>query len=644
MKVTTIVIKLCRNEFTEQAQLREVLRSKASQVALWIPRNLPAPFSTPEQLQQIKETIQLYESHGISVIVWLGETCGHNGGEAEKAPLYTPIRTLDQQDTRPFCVTDKRFIGDFAAWLRSLVEIGAKTILIDDDWRMNFRADGFGCCCPNHMAAFAKELGEEIAEQDIPRKVFNGGKNRYRDAWIKVQGDAMLNFARHMRSALDDVDPTVRLGFCCNPTTWSVDCTNVPKVAQAMAGNTRPLIRTTGGPYWAAIWHHPLYYTEKTLGETVEMTRMEADWCRGLDAEILSEGDTYPKPRFTTPAAYLECFDMALYAADENLGILKTVFTIDADYETGYVAAMVRNKPHYEWIRQHFSGKRCVGIRPYNKWDTFAEAELDCNDPKSMLNLHNAVYAPTAKFASVTSLPTTYSGNGVQLVFGENGRHIDKEALQNGAILDIKAARLLAERGIDVGVETFGGEAKNDAKDFFDLTFHHFYEEDFLIRLHAGGIHHLVTPKASATVLTGFVRGEKEDCGIFTYENANGQRFMVFPFDTKLVMNVYGWLDCYSLSRLVGRHLEWLGRKPVPVLLDVNAPESYLLVKEDETTVTVGFWNMHPDRIDDLRFAVTGAYTGVEFYACDGVWEDGYVSLTSTVYPYEFAAFELKKV
>lgn len=643
MSIISMTMLVPRNEEHMMGQFNEVLRSGGTHAIMWIPREMSYEFSSLETLEMIKKTITLFESHGIEVIVWLGETCGHNGGTPDENPPYTPVRSIESGDSRAFCVTDEKFIKAFGNWLCSLAEVGAKAILIDDDWRMNFRYEGFGCCCKNHMAAFTKELGEDFDEKDIASKVFNGGKSKYRDAWIKAQSDGMLNFAKRMRQALDTVNPETRLGFCCNPSTWSVDCTNVPEVAKAFAGNTKPFLRTTAGPYWVVLWHND-YYTPKTLGEVVELTRVQADWCKDFDVDIISEGDTYPKPRFTTPAAYLECYDMALRAADENIGILKSAIDVrNVTYEPGYVDAMVRNKPHYDWIEKHFYGKKCVGVTPYNNMFVFPNAELDCNSRKSMMYINTSCFVASAKFIALTSTPTAYGEDGISVIFGESGRYAGEKELKNGAIIDISAAKFLAERGYDVGIEDFTGEAENDAKDFFDLTFHRYIDEDYAIRLNAGGFYHNPKLKDNVTVLTEFVRGEHRDNGIFTYENADGMRFMVLPFDVESVKEVYGWLGCYSLRRLVNNNLEWLGRKPVPVLLDTDAPECYLVAKEDENTITVGVWNMHADKIENAKFIISGDYSDVEFYACDGVMEDGYVTLKTTVYPYEFAAFELKK-
>jgi hypothetical protein len=48
------------------------------------------------------------------------------------------------------------------------------------------------------------------------------------------------------------------------------------------------------------------------------------------------------------------------------------------------------------------------------------------------------------------SIPTSWNENGYPLlIMGENARRIEKDSLKNGAILDVHAARILTEKGID---------------------------------------------------------------------------------------------------------------------------------------------------------------------------------------------------
>lgn len=642
MRKVTVPTVITNGHFDREKTLAEVKRCGADRIAIAIDRELDYTFSSPENLRLIKELIEYYEANGVETLVWLGETCGHAGGKADENPHYTHVRTLDKGDTQPFCVMDERFISAFCNWVQNVAKCGAKMIMLDDDMRYTYRGDGFGCCCTHHMEALRAELSEDIREDEIMDKVYSGGKSPYRDAWLKVQGDGIRNFARRLREALDEVNPEVRLSFCCPPVAWDQEGYDALEIAEIMAGKTKPFLRTTGAPYWVNEWNDD-YFGEKTLGEVIEVERMQIDWCRGHDIELMTEGDTYPRPRFTTPASHLECFDMALCAAEDNADILKYMldYVADADFETGYVDAMTDNKDNYEWIEKHFRGKECVGVTPYNKMRKFENTPIDINDYASIRNADNSLFAPSSYFTSINTLPTAYGGDGARIVFGENGRYIEKDELSSGAILDITAAKYLMDRGIDVGIKNIGGNISFVQKGLTDTVNYYFPEEDIYTRIHRPVKLIEAVIKPTCKTLIEFARGEHFPA-CFAYENAEGMRFMVFLFDAMCESSNMGVFENYALRRVINKYLEWLGRKPLPVLFDTNAPEAYMVVKRDEKTVTVGFWNMYADKIKNAAFKIGVDYKDVEFYNCQGHSENGKIVFDTTVYPYEFAAFELE--
>ena len=123
--------------------------------------------------------------------------------------------------------------------------------------------------------------------------LFTGGKNPYRTAWLAITGNTHRNFVRRVRAAIDSVDPAIRCGFCCVMSNWSADGVSVEKVTKLLAGNTQPLLRTIGAPYWGQLkaWGNRLQHA-------VELTRMECAWIKDENIELIAEGDVYPRPGF----------------------------------------------------------------------------------------------------------------------------------------------------------------------------------------------------------------------------------------------------------------------------------------------------------------------------------------------------------
>lgn len=157
----------------------------------------------------------------------------------------------------------------------------------------------------------------------------------------------MEKFAEALRTALDEVSPKIRLGLCACTDSWGKEGWNAVEVAKIMAGNTKPFFRTIGAPYWAV-------FTSRKLGEALEIERSQLG--KMPQGEVFVEGDTFPRPRNACPAAFLECYDMIIRADGRADGILKYMldYVSDADYETGYIDAMVKNAVLYKVIDELF--------------------------------------------------------------------------------------------------------------------------------------------------------------------------------------------------------------------------------------------------------------------------------------------------
>jgi hypothetical protein len=631
MKVTVPVV-ITSGHFRRDAALSELRRAGADRVALALDREMDFAFSSEENLAFLKELIAYFEGNGLEVMVWLGETFGHTGAPIAARGKYTPIRRLDGGDTQAFCPMDADFRRDFCAWVQKVARAGAKMIMLDDDFRLGCRG-GIGCACDLHMARIRELLGEDVSRELLLREAFSGGRNRYRDAWRTAQGDSLEDFARALRCALDEIDPACRLGFCACIDTWDTSSTDAFRLSRIMAGRTKPFLRTIGAPYWA-----------RKLGDTVSFVRCELTWAqeeaRGkAPIEIFTEGDTYPRPRFATPASHLECFDQILRADGRASGILKYMldYVSDATYETGYIDAMLRAKPLYDILERDFAPKRATGVRIWNFLRKFEYAALDPSRPNLLAEVQEGLFDAAYYFAVRCSLSMSDTEGDVNLVFGENARHLPTDVLRNGTILDAPAALLLMQRGVDVGIEKALGSMEHTPSAFQDMPKEYYIAEDQYVRLSEGVSPVAFTKKAGAEVLTRFVFGNAQMDGAFRYENQKGERFWVLPYCAADAKNALGWFDNYCMKRLAGAQVEWLSQKRADAVLLGNHPMLYLMTKRGEEELAVGIWNLSDDRVEGLSVRLGRAYRDVRFLRCEGKMCGDTATIATTLYPYEFA-------
>ena len=176
---------------------------------------------------------------------------------------------------------------------------------------------------------------------------------------MRANKTALENYAKKMRQAVDEVNPNIRLGFCACMSSFDIDG-DAFALAKIFAGNTKPILRLIGAPYWSAGKGNA-----SRLQTVVELVRMEATWRKYPDIELIAEGDAYPRPRLNCGANYLEGYDMALRASGEVDGILKICidYVSNVGYEVGYLQKYLKNKPIYNDIEKHFFNKKHSGIR-----------------------------------------------------------------------------------------------------------------------------------------------------------------------------------------------------------------------------------------------------------------------------------------
>ena len=541
-----------------------------------------------------------------------------------------------------FCPMGKVFSDTYADYLRCIAKCGAEMIMIDDDFRMGL---GFGCCCDMHMKAFYDEINEEVSTENLKYKLLKGGKNKYRSAWLKVQGNGLRSFAAKMRAAIDEVNSNIRLGACVTMGRWDADGADAVEIAKILAGGTKPFIRTFGAPYHTTLgFLGNKVEEERFLGNVIEKVRTQFKWCENEDIEIFAEGDTWPRPRFCCPSSYLECYDMILRADGQSDGILKYMidYISSPRYETGYIDAAVKNEDLYKQIYEMFAGKKAIGVRPYLVQHTIEDAEFDCDKIDSFSRLDTLVVDGSSAYELLTanSIPCSYDDDTVKVLFGESARHIPETDLNYGTIIDITAAKILMQRGIDVGIEEIDEIDKVVPFSKYDMAYEYYIDEDELEGVSAIEVCR-IKHKAGARVLTEYRFGNKSMDFVYEYENAMGQRFLVFPFVAQNAVDKKGILRSYLRRRQMIKSIENISGKPLKVYSGGNYPMLYILAKEDKRGLSVGLWNLFSDKIENAQIKVNAEWDDIKFVNCKGHKKGNLAVIDSTLYPYEFAGFKI---
>jgi hypothetical protein len=581
-------------ELDLERALHELRRTRSERLFLIAP-NILHPESLARKMPRLAEIIDFFADAGLETGVWTSPTIGHGGDFHKANTQFPPIINLHGNPENALCPLDEAFKRLVCDSVREIARAGAQIILIDDDFRMGERSGTVGCFCERHLEAFRARTGLRVTREEVAEKAFTGSPSRFRDDWLAVTGDSLAQLAREMRAAVDSVDPKIRLGLCACTSTWDIDGISSDELSRIMAGKTRPLLRLIGAPYWT---NHG-----QRLAPIIELERLQRCWIEG-DVEVIAEGDTWPRARHHTPAAFLEGFDTALRADGRMDGILKYMFDYVSsfDYETKYADLAERNQPLYAEIERIFSDRAAVGVNIVRKMKTLRTADLPTPANSGFLYA-NFFQSSAIRFLTDNAVPIACQNKKCPvIVFGQDARNVARESFRNGGILDAVAARILSDQGIDIGLQSMT-PAHGANREIF-------VSDNEVVQTQ--GSRYAMTVHPEAQVLSRLVTDDAGEIpSAYLYENAAGERFLVYAFDACQSQNDRGAFRSYCRQRQLIDALAWVARRPLDAVCPGH-PDLYMMVKKNEDGLAVGLWNFCADAIESPRIFLADDYADAD--------------------------------
>jgi len=551
-------------------------------------------------IQRSGEHVDYFRSQGFEAGIWI-ESFGFGPPLDENAKRVMGekgqiVSSRGHRGNRAFCPEDETFMENFCRHVKEIAEITRPDLLmLDDEMCLSVRP-GVGCFCDTHMKLYCEALGEELTREELVKRIFTGGPNRYRDTWLAVIRESMRKFCRTAREALDEVAPDLRMGFCSGFTSFDIEGADAFELTHLLAGKNKPFMRFSGAPYWNC--HEFKRFNGMGMNDVVEFVRMQEVWGRGQGIEFFHEADCYPRPRYRTPANATECYDMVLQASG-GMGSFKYAFCYDKpmEHEMGYYKRHMRNLPMYAHIDEKYAGKTPVGVRVYENMRRVAKLEFPAEFDGAFKDYESVVMNSAFSYATHAltrhGIPVKHEGEAeCGIAFGVHADEIEK--MPRKLILDRTAAKRLAEKGIDVGQDA--PEEKKKA------------------------------------VRNGY-----------RYDNGETE-FLVYDFDgfEKGFGGVsFGW----NAHPLVGYEhqeqlLDFIGWK-YPCI--TGEPGVYTLCKEDENELAVLFGNFHDDDLFDFDIHLDREYRGMEMMGAQGVMEGKTIHVDQSVPAWGTFSLILKK-
>lgn len=577
----------------------------------------------PRAFEHLSENLRFFTANGFECGVWM-QAFGFGGTEKNHLipnGKYTKIRSvLGEEALDAFCPECESYIGDYLVWIDRVAACGARLIMLDDDLCLSVRP-GLGCFCEKHIRLLEKELGESLTGKDLPSLFFTGKPSRYRSAWLKVQKETLLRFAKRVRTRIDAKDPSIRVGFCAGYTSWDIEGADAIELTRTLAGGTKPFLRFTGAPYWVSKAVNR--FDGMGLGAVTDMARLQEAWCRNTEIEIFAEADSYPRPRYNVAANLIECFDTAITAAG-GMGDLKYLFEYysSPENETGYVKLHLKNAPLRDFLHKYFDGKKADGIYVAERIKKFGKMTF----PDTFIGegaLMNTALSPASAMLSALGIPAVYDRQtDIAVAFNNNVEMLTK--LPKKLILDVKAAQILAANGTDVGLS-----AANMTE---TPIFEHFENVKTPLFAKSKGDYYSCTLKSGARAVSYFENSEGLFPSAYTYDNGE-QEFLVLCFDAYTVP--------FNSSLFVsyGRQKQISGFANNRFCIINGQPWIYQICKKTDNTVALFFQNLCEDTLFDFDIELDDNYKITALYGIDGYIKDRRLKVTTEVSPYgTFAA------
>lgn len=591
------------DENTRPVYLRQIREADADRV--WIALDRYTFFEDrTRDMERLRENLRYFEENGLEVGVWM-QAFGFGDPLPYDKCGWTRLRSVGgiSKEADMLCPEDPDFVAAYLEWVRDIARLSPKLIMLDDDLCLSVRP-GIGCFCDRHLRLLQDEVGE------LPEltSIFTGGPNRYRDAWYKVMGNTLRGFCRKVRSAVDSIDPSIRVGLCAGYTSWDIEGTDPIELSQILAGSTAPFFRLTSAPYWVA--QKTNRFPGQRLSAVIENARNQIAWSKDSGIEFFAEADSFPRPAYNCPAMLVENFDIMMHASGTKS--LKYLFDYHSSpqYEKQYLRIHCRNLPLYETVEAAFEGSSPCGVRVYRPAHRITDAILPSPfaGEKAVMRTY---FSPAAAMLACHAIPVCYDGESdCAMVFGDDALYL--KDTHKKVVLDRSAALLLMERGIDVGIDRVT-DAPTPAFEYFEG------EKILLGRINAEATFKDLTLKEGATVLSRF---DTNAVASFAYG-----RFLILNFDA-FTVNESSTLFC-SYAR--GKQLLRFFENPFPSISGFT--DLYSICAERDGTHISLFQNLSIDPVLGLDITLPKPCKAFRLYGAEGECSGNTIHVTTDFLP-----------
>ncbi|MCQ2379286.1 MAG: hypothetical protein MJ016_08835, partial [Victivallaceae bacterium] len=233
------------------------------------------------------------DGSGVEVGILVQSLVGH--GWAGSATSQDPMEYIINQKNRTvyrYCMLDPKFRKYTHDAMVLLAKQKPAFFLMDDDMRtINNGDNGVECFCESHMKIYNEKMPRKFssAQELIDYLAKAPASDPVVRIFEQVRRETLLGYAKLVRDAIDEVDPSIKCGYCSGGGEYLL----AGDVARALAGKNESFMRINDGNYlemWSQEFNEVMYHCT-----------FKARAAGNVDY-ILDESDTCPHSRYAKSA------------------------------------------------------------------------------------------------------------------------------------------------------------------------------------------------------------------------------------------------------------------------------------------------------------------------------------------------------
>jgi len=247
-----------------------------------------------------------------------------------------------------------------------------------------------------------------------------------------------------------------------------------------------------------------------------------------------------------------------------------------------------------------------------------------------------------ANFTGALSLPISFEKSRFTkcaMIVGENAKYAPEDVVNMPLLLDAYAARILTERGFDVGLAGCEPMDKPATETFPERPSLANPIPTRTMPVDCGGRYFRLTPAEGAETDSFYDNGAP---AIYRYVRKNGVPVVVYAFDIETISTESAMVKNYC------RQAQLLWMLPAALVEIRKEPGAYVITRKTDDKLVVGIWNFGSDMLLPEYIQLDDEYSTILPIGktdAELIWAsemDG-VTLRGMIPPYCFAGFVVKK-